>query len=191
MMTRDKKVEIYNASLDAVYEVMGVGREQILLRSRLNHIKEARHMASCLMVMCGLSLTETGYILGRNHTTILNSKYWVSGNLQYDKETIINFIKCVVKVSHLLEVEPTLYFLSSLEKGIVRMDTSPAYHVREFCRTIRQMLGTIIQEDTAAYDTTKETLMHNAESAIDSMEEKSKDTERGYLRRLEERLLKI
>ena len=81
-----------------VSKYYGITVTQILGRSRKKEIKNPRHIVCYILTKRGYSLSTVGKIMGRDHSTIINSRDWVIYNLyempESDKNFINNFLWC-------------------------------------------------------------------------------------------------
>ena len=178
--------------LAIVSDEMGVSIQEIMSKSRMHEAKQARHLAAALFSCCGFSTVQTARYLNRNHATIINSEKRVCEYLETEGFNYsIIFMRCLTKVSASLRQRRIEPFLNSLEKGIVKMDISSAFHVREFCQIAKRMLGIITPEDIYHSGTMRQMLMRNVEAATGSEVESHNDIERVSVESMESQLLNI
>ena len=175
-----------------VSDTTGVPVHLIQSNTRRRCIADARHLASALLCCCGFTGTQAGDVLGRDRTTLINSKQVIKDALSRgDIHVIANFTRCLAKAYLHLKHEPTRYFLSSLDEGILKIDTSRALAVDEFCQKIKQMLGITTLVDTLPSDIMRRTLMLSADHAIDSMKGIDQDTGKDLSESMDRMLLSI
>lgn len=79
-----KPVTVFNACMDFICEYYHVSKSDLLGKRRLKNINRARQI---LMYVCnhlGVSLAETGRMLGKDHSTVIHSRDVIKTEMQYD-----------------------------------------------------------------------------------------------------------
>jgi chromosomal replication initiation ATPase DnaA len=118
--TKERISSIVITIIDVVCQVCNVTKQELLSKSRIRHITDARSVATSLVFLsCNISLQHTGRIFNQDHATIMHSNRKYSQLIDVDATYRANVITILTRLKENGVVVPK----ANYETGKVELKT--------------------------------------------------------------------